>query len=435
MGTSPDYPLTMNVWQLLTDRKFSRLLRVRWTGQMTDGIFQSALASFVIFSPERQANALSAALAFAVVLLPYSIIGPFVGTILDRVSRQRAIAYSNLTRALTLTVVALLIFQGKTGVELTIFVLVAFGVNRLILAGLSAGIPLMIESKSLITANALAVTGGSVWVVLGGGIGLGLRQLLDGATTADHADAYIILVGSLGYLLAALFAATLKKREIGPLDHEIKDASFYQGLIEMREGFRFLRKNLDTARGIAAVAVHRGGITALTLIAMLLERNTFHDPADNEAGLAGLSFVLTIAACGFIVGAVIAPYGVRKVGRHRWMRWAMAASALGPLFIVFTRTPLTLACAGFVTALFGQSLKVTNDALVQSKIDDIYRGRVFSVYDVVVNGAIVSGAVFAALLLPNSGDTFLVPLIVSVLYLIAGVRLLRGRVFFTPPIK
>ena len=425
----------MNVWQLLTDRKFSRLLRVRWTGQMTDGIFQSALASFVIFSPERQANALSAALAFAVVLLPYSIIGPFVGTILDRVSRQRAIAYSNLTRALTLTVVALLIFQGKTGVELTIFVLVAFGVNRLILAGLSAGIPLMIDNKSLITANALAVTGGSVWVVLGGGIGLGLRQLLDGTTTADHADAYIILVGSLGYLLAALFAATLKKREIGPLDHEIKDASFYQGLIEMREGFRFLRKNLDTARGIAAVAVHRGGITALTLIAMLLERNTFHDPADNEAGLAGLSLVLTIAACGFVVGAVIAPYGVRKVGRHRWMRWAMAASALGPLFIVFTRTPLTLACAGFVTALFGQSLKVTNDALVQSKIDDIYRGRVFSVYDVVVNGAIVSGAVFAALLLPNSGDTFLVPLIVSVLYLIAGVRLLRGRVFFTPPIK
>ena len=95
----------MNVWQLLTDRKFSRLLRVRWTGQMTDGVFQSALASFVIFSPERQANALSAALAFAVVLLPYSVIGPFVGTILDRVSRQRAIAYSNLIRAITLTVV------------------------------------------------------------------------------------------------------------------------------------------------------------------------------------------------------------------------------------------------------------------------------------------------------------------------------------------
>jgi MFS family permease len=425
----------MNVWQLLTDRKFSRLLRVRWTGQMADGIFQSALASFVLFSPERQANALSAALAFAVVLLPYSVIGPFVGTILDRISRQRAIAYSNLIRAVTLILVAFLIFQGRTGVELTIFILIAFGVNRLILAGLSAGIPLMIESKSLISANALAVTGGSVWVVLGGGIGLGLRRLINGVATADHADGYIILAGAVCYLLAALFASSLTKKEIGPLDHEIKSASFSQGLIEMREGFKFLRQHVDAARGIAAVAIHRGGITAMTLIALLLERNTFHDPADSEAGLAGLSFTLSLAACGFVVGAVIAPYGVRKVGRHRWMRFSLLASASGPLFIIFVRTPITLAIAAIITALFGQSLKVTNDALVQSKIDDIYRGRVFSVYDVVVNGAIVSGAVIAAVLLPDTGDSFLVPLLVAAAYLIAGLRLLRSRVFFAPPIK
>ncbi len=402
---------------------------------MTDGIFQSALASFILFSPERQANALGAALAFAVVLLPYSIIGPFVGTILDRVSRQRAIAFSNLSRVITLSIIALLLFQGHTGIEITIFVLVAFGVNRLILAGLSAGIPLMIESKSLISANALAVTGGSVWVVLGGGIGLGMRSLLDSVTNADSADAYIILLGAAGYLTAALFASRLKQDEIGPLEHEIKNASFTQGLIEMREGVKFLSQNVDAARGIAAVAVHRGGITALTLIALLLERNTFHDPADSEAGLAGLSFTLSIAACGFVVGAVIAPYGVRKVGRHRWMRLMLSASTLGPLFIVFSRTPLTLAIAAFVTALFGQSLKVTNDALVQSKIDDIYRGRVFSVYDVVVNGAIVSGAVIAALLLPDTGDSYLVPTIVAGIYFIAGARLLRSRVFFAPPIK
>ena len=402
---------------------------------MTDGIFQSALASFILFSPERQANALGAALAFAVVLLPYSVIGPFVGTILDRVSRQRAIAFSNLIRAVTLSIIALLLFQGHTGIEITIFVLIAFGVNRLILAGLSAGIPLMIESKSLISANALAVTGGSVWVVLGGGIGLGIRSILDSVTNADSADGYIILLGAFGYLATSLLTSNLKKDEIGPLEHEIKNASFTQGLIEMREGVKFLSQNVDAARGIAAVAVHRGGITALTLIALLLERNTFHDPADSEAGLAGLSFTLTIAACGFVVGAVIAPYGVRKVGRHRWMRLMLSASTLGPLFIVFSRTPLTLAIAAFVTALFGQSLKVTNDALVQSKIDDIYRGRVFSVYDVVVNGAIVSGAVIAALLLPDTGDSYLVPSIVAGIYFIAGARLLRSRVFFAPPIK
>jgi MFS family permease len=420
----------MNFWQLLRDRKLSRLLRVRWSGQITDGIFQSALASFILFSPERQASAVNAAVAFAVVLLPYSIVGPFVGTLLDRFSRQRAILFSNLVRSGTLLVVAFLIFNGYTGVEITVVVLIAFGVNRLILAGLSAGIPLMTTPKDLISANALAVTGGSVWVVLGGGIGLGIRQLLDGSSSADHADAIIILVGSLGYLMAALFASLLAKDEIGPRPHEIVKGSFTQGLIEMREGFEFLRNHADAARGIAAIAIHRGGLTALTLAALLLERNTFNDPADSEAGLAGLSLTLTIAAVGFVIGALIAPIGVRKVGRHRWMRLSISAASLSALLLVIDRTPVLLAATAFFTALCGQSVKVTNDALVQSKIDDFYRGRVFAVYDVVVNFAIVSGALFAAWILPLSGDSWLLPLIISIAWMLVATIILRPRKFF-----
>lgn len=420
----------MTFWQLLRDGKLSRLLRVRWSGQITDGIFQSALASFILFSPERQASAVNAAVAFAVVLLPYSIVGPFVGTLLDRFSRQRAILFSNLIRSATLVFTALLIFNDYTGVEITVVVLVAFGVNRLILAGLSAGIPLMTTPKDLISANALAVTGGSVWVVLGGGIGLGIRRILDGSSTADHADAIIILVASLGYLTAALFASLLAKDEIGPRPHEVVKGSFSQGLIEMREGFQFLRNHADAARGIAAIAIHRGGLTALTLAALLLERNTFNDPADSEAGLAGLSLTLTIAAVGFVIGAVIAPFGVRKIGRHRWMRLSIMAASISALLLVIDRTPVLLAATAFFTALCGQSLKVTNDALVQSKIDDYFRGRVFAVYDVVVNFAIVSGALFAAWLLPLSGDSWLLPLIISIAWLLVANITLRPAKFF-----
>ncbi len=420
----------MTFWQLLRDGKLFRLLRVRWSGQITDGIFQSALASFILFSPERQASAVNAAVAFAVVLLPYSIVGPFVGTLLDRFSRQRAILFSNLIRSATLVLTAFLIFNDYTGVEITVVVLVAFGVNRLILAGLSAGIPLMTTPKDLISANALAVTGGSVWVVLGGGIGLGIRRILDGSSTADHADAIIILVASLGYLTAALFASLLAKDEIGPRPHEIVKGSFSQGLIEMREGFQFLRNHGDAARGIAAIAIHRGGLTALTLAALLLERNTFNDPQDSEAGLAGLSLTLTIAAVGFVIGAVIAPIGVRKIGRHRWMRASIMAASVSALLLVIDRTPVLLAATAFFTALCGQSLKVTNDALVQSKIDDYFRGRVFAVYDVVVNFAIVSGALFAAWLLPLSGDSWLLPLIISIAWLLVANITLRPSRFF-----
>ena len=423
-------PQQMTLWQLVRDKKLFRLLRVRWSGQFTDGLFQSALASFVLFSPERQASATNAAVAFAVVLLPYSVIGPFVGTLLDRFSRQRAILFSNLSRSANLLVIAFLIYNDYNGTVITAFVLIAFGVNRLILAGLSAGIPLMTTPLNLISANALAVTGGSVWVVLGGGLGLGLRKIFDRFASADHSDAFLIVAASVGYLIAALLTSLLAKEEIGPRPHEIVRGSFTQGLREMRDGFKFLEEHADAARGIAATAIHRGGLTAFTLTALLLERNTFNDPADSEAGLTGLSLTLSIAAVGFVIGAIAAPYGVRKVGRHRWMRLSIGAASVSALFLVFDRTPVLLALTAFFTALCGQSVKVTNDALVQSKIDDVFRGRVFAVYDVLVNGAIVTGALIAAWVLPISGDTWILPLMISVAWALVALVLLRPQKFF-----
>jgi hypothetical protein len=382
-----------------------------------------------LFSPERQANALSAAIGFAVVLLPYSIVGPFVGTILDRVSRQRALFFANLARSANLLIVALFVFSGTTGVALTVVVLVAFGINRLILAALSAGLPLLIDSKSLITANAIAVTGGSVLVVLGGGIGVGVRALVDGAALADQADSLLILIASAGYFTAAMLSGRLSKYEIGPMEHEKAAASITQGFIDMKEGIDFLRKNADTARGIAATAVHRGGLTALTLTALLLERNTFNDPSRPEDGLQGFGIALTIAGIGVFLGAFLAPYGVARFGRHRWIKFAMFASAFSPIFLAVWQTEIALSITAFLTAFFGQNIKVTNDALVQSKIDDYYRGRVFAVYDVVVNSAIVSGGLIAALLLPTSGVTAKVPLIVMCAYLLVALITLRPSKF------
>jgi hypothetical protein len=353
-----------------------------------------------------------------------------VGTILDRVSRQRALFFSILARSANLLLVAFLIFGGTTGVELTIVVLIVFGINRLILAALSAGLPLLVDAKSLITANAIAVTGGSVFVVIGGGIGVGIRALIDDAAIADHADALLVLLASAGYLIAAMLTVRLKKYEIGPLKHEKETASFVQGFRDMQEGFNYLRGHLDASRGIIATAVQRGGLTALTLTALLLERNTFNDPTKPEDGLQGFGIALTIAGLGLFLGAFLAPYGVGRFGRHRWIKFAMLACAVSPLILAVSQNEIGLCVTAFLTAFFGQNIKVTNDALVQSKIDDYHRGRVFAVYDVVVNGAIVSGGLLAALLLPTSGLSRVVPLAVSAAYLFIAFVVLRPAKFY-----
>ena len=419
----------MGIWPVGKGSRLNRILAIRWSGQLTDGLFQSALASFILFSPERAPNAISAALAFAVVLLPYSLIGPYVGIFLDRFSRQRIIRNCNYLRAMNLLIIAWLINTGSTGMVLTLFVLIAFGVNRLILSGLSAGLPLLVKKEELIAANALAVTGGTIWVVIGGGIGIGIKNLLSQNSDADFADAVVILIAAFGFLTAALACFRLSKYEIGPAEYESDLEA--RGYKEVLEGLAILRSHSDALRGILSVGIQRGGITALTLMALLLERNSFNDPSDPDAGLAGFGMALAIAGIGIGLGAIISPYGVIRFGRHRWMRLLMFL-CIPPLLIYAAGVnEISMIGSAFLVGLCGQGIKVTNDALVQSKITDGFRGRVFAFYDVAVNAGVVTGAVGAALILPDNGLTAVLPLMVALSYLFSATVLMR-RANFAP---
>ena len=422
---------TSHYWPFHKGSRLPVLLQIRWLGQFTDGLFQSALASFVLFSPDRQPNAVAAALAFTVVLLPYSLVGPYAGIFLDRFSRQRIVQFANVIRGIDLVVIALSVKGGLTGIPLTLLVLAAFGINRLILAGLSAGLPLVVEKRELIAANALAVTGGTIGVVIGGGVGIGLKKILDHSHKSDSSDAYVIALAALLYLLCSMISHRLKRQEIGPHEHEVSPNN--RGWREMQEGFRMLREHGDSLRGILATSVQRGGLTALTLMGLLLERNTYHPSNNPDAGLSGFAFALGIAGVGIGLGSLITPVFVERVGRHIWIRFMMVGSLPFLAIFIFVQSQWSLILAAFFVGMCGQAVKVTNDALVQSKIEDEYRGRVFAFYDVAVNGAIVSGALVAALILPTSGRSALMPLLICVAYAMTSGYLLRGVRF--PPRK
>ena len=95
--------------ELLAGRDFRHLFGVRLVAQFGDGLLQAALATFVLFSPERQPDAVKVAAAFAILLLPYSVIGPFAGVFLDRWRRRQVLVRANLLKALVTVPVAALI--------------------------------------------------------------------------------------------------------------------------------------------------------------------------------------------------------------------------------------------------------------------------------------------------------------------------------------
>ena len=84
--------------QLLRHPAFRRLVAVRTLSQGGDAVVQVGMAAYILFSPQTQPNAWAIAAVIALVMLPFSVVGPFVSPILDRFPRQRIVVVCDLIR-------------------------------------------------------------------------------------------------------------------------------------------------------------------------------------------------------------------------------------------------------------------------------------------------------------------------------------------------
>lgn len=383
---------------------FRRLLTVRVVGQISDGCFQAGLASFVFFSPERQTSAVRVALAFAVILLPYSLIGPFAGVLLDRWSRQRVLVFANLVRAAGCLVVGGLVLAGRDDAVFLAGALAVIGVNRFILSGLAASLPHVVDPDVLVTGNAVSTTSGTLSTVLGVGLGVGLR-LLSGSE--DSGVAVVVAAAALGYALAGSLAGLLLRRQqLGP---DLDDApaavraavgSVVRGFIE---GAHHLWARGEVRSAIAALGAFRVGWGLVTVSAILLFRGTYNPLSDPDAGLEDLSRAFVFGGVGILTAAVIAPSLARRFGPPRVIAGALLVAAGGELVLGLAFTRPTLFASAALLAGAGQALKICVDTIVQRGVEDAYRGRVFSVYDLVFNVGFVAASIVAALILPPGG--------------------------------
>lgn len=199
---------------LLRFQGFRRLLGVRLLSQGADGVYQVALATYVVFSPEKQTSAASIASAMAVLLLPYSLVGPFAGVLLDRWQRRQVFLYGNLLRAALACVTALLMLSPAPDWLFYTSALCVTAVNRFVLAGLSAALPRVVDRDRLVVANSLSPTAGTLAATVGAGLAFAVRLVV-----ADS-DAAVVLVGAGLYLCAALASLRIAPGILGP-DQEL----------------------------------------------------------------------------------------------------------------------------------------------------------------------------------------------------------------------
>lgn len=146
----------------------------------------------------------------AVLLLPYSLIGPFAGVLLDRWRRRQVILYGNLLRAVLAACTAVLILSSMPDWLFYVSALAVTAVNRFVLAGLSASLPRVVEDGHLVVANSLSPTVSTLAATAGGGLAFLVRLVV------SSSDAAVVLLGAALYLTSALASVTMTRDLLGP---------------------------------------------------------------------------------------------------------------------------------------------------------------------------------------------------------------------------
>lgn len=388
------------LWPLVD---FRRLLTVRLVSQCSDGLFQAGLATLFFFSPENATTATGVAAAFAVLLLPFTVVGPWAGVLLDRWRRRQVLLVGNLVRTALTLLVALVMATAGVGPVVYVLALVTLSVNRFLLSALSASQPRVVAGPLLLTANSITPTLGTVSAGLGVGAGLGLGLVLPDGRVKDIAS---LLLAAALMATAAGLATRLGRDRLGPDVRADADAmrralaTLAHGLVD---GARYLVRRGTPARALGVMTVHRFLYGAVFIASILISRNLLSDPADARAGLVTFGTVGAVTGVGFALAIVVTPLVSPVLGPHGWITVCLLlAGATQALLAVTVAYPAVLA-GSLLLGLAAQGAKIAVDTIVQRDTADEFRGRAFALYDVLYNAAFVGAAALAAVALPDTG--------------------------------
>ncbi|HEV2778489.1 MAG TPA: MFS transporter [Actinophytocola sp.] len=412
--------------RLLAFPGFRRLLYSRFAAQWGDGLFQAGLAGAVVFNPERGASPLDIAAGFTVLLLPYSIVGPFAGALLDRWDRRRVLVGANLLRGALILISAACVALGVGGAALLVLALVAVGVSRFVLSGLSASLPHVVPVRNLVEANALAATLGAITAVIGGICAVFLRGLFGAGNVGSGLTIGIAVLGSV---LAATFAVRFARGALGPDEVDEPAVAMLAVARGLFDGGRAALRAPTVTAGFVALFAHRAAVSISLLIAVLLMRYSFTDMGVLRAGMPGLGQILAAGALGVLVAGLTTARIVARLGRRRTIILALMVAAATQAGLGLPMLLPTVILATFLIIYAGQVIKLCVDAAVQRDVGDEARGRVFALYDTLFNITQVVAVTLAATAVPLDGRAPDLIIVATALYLLglAGFLLLSRR--------
>lgn len=396
---------------------FWRLLQVRMASQFGDGLFQAGLAGALLFNPDRAADPMAIARAFTVLFLPYSLLGPFAGALMDRWDRRLVLVGANAGRVILIAAIGTILAVRAGDLPLLLGALFANGLARFVASGLSASLPHVVPREQVVTMNAAANAAGAIAAFIGANFML-VPRFVFGA--GDKGASAIIFLTAIPVLTALLLSWRFGPRALGPDDTKraIHGPVVYAVVTGWLHGARTVAQRPTVAATLSGLAAHRMVIGINSLLVLLL----VHHMTDPEAGGLGTALVFFGAAgLGAFLANVLTPPAVRRWGRYATVNGALVLSAIIEVAGAGLLLPIMVAC-GFFLGVTGQMVKLCADSAMQMDVDDALRGHVFAVQDALFWVSFIVSITVAALLIPADGHAPAFALFGSGVYL-AGLAM------------
>ena len=409
-----------------------RLSTSRLAALLSEGIHQAALGGIVLFSPEAATTPATIAGGFAVMLLPYSVVGPFAAAALDRWDRRLVVAAAAAIRTVAIIATIALIAAGavRSGAGLaTLFALslVAIGLGRLINTGMTAAMPRVVPDRILAATNSVLVTVGSVITAVGAVAAFAVLAVLG---AGDAAVSWTLVASVVTALVGVWAVLALPREHLGPDDDEVsslptrsvaRDALrlFAGGLAE---GVRAARSTPLVWVALTGVSLGRAAFGITTMLAVLLLRDVESGDSGGPviAGMGGFGLMSAAVAAGMGLAAVVTPWAIARVRRILVVAAGAAVSAATQLAVGPTLDPTALVAGAVTIGLGAQVVKLVADNAMQTDVPDARRGGVFALQDALFNSAFVVGMVVVLPLVPADGRSAPLMLVPAFLYALSA---------------
>jgi len=406
---------------VLAERDFRRLFSVRLISQAGDGIVTAGVGTYVFFNASSFPSPSAAAAAFTVLYLPYSVIGPFAGVLIDRWSRRQILVFSALLRSAFVVLTAAVMASGDRGVPLYVAVLLVLGVNRFFLASLSAALPHVVAEDKLVMANSVSPTVGGIVGAIGGIAALGLN-----AATGDteRGAAITLLVAGCCYVAASAVAATMRRDLLGPQFEPGTEPGPLLGEVgavvaDLVAAARYTAQHRGPASALGATGAGKFLFGILTVVSILLYRNYFY-PSSAPVAEGHVVLLAAVSAVGYGCAALVVPPATRRLSKRAVIALLLVAAGVVAALLGESFDEIAYLAFGFFLYLTSQGVAICATTVLQEDTDDAFRGRLFAFYDVMFNVSLAAGAIACAAFVPRDGRSPAILGVVAAGYVAAG---------------